>query len=161
MPARLHGLVGRYDNPKRIRDVYPRSDFFPSRIRTVSIPDPYKKFKYFNQKKTKKRFLSSRKYDPGCSTQIPDPDADFIPNPDPGVRNRTLIRARNTDCYYTWTKFTEYRIFSIALHRKLPFWLVTKKLKKIFFHQWYKRFWSLLEWWKLLYSEPKPLRGFD
>jgi hypothetical protein len=24
----------------RIRDVYPGSDFFPSRIRTVSIPDP-------------------------------------------------------------------------------------------------------------------------
>jgi hypothetical protein len=32
-------------------------------------------------------FLSSRKYNPGCSSQIqiPDPDPDFLPIPDPGV----------------------------------------------------------------------------
>jgi hypothetical protein len=34
----------------------------------------------------KKWFLSSRKYDPGCSSRIPDPDADFLPIPDPGVK---------------------------------------------------------------------------
>jgi hypothetical protein len=66
------------------------------------IPDPaffhpgsrirIKEFKCFNPKKW---FLSSRKYDPGCSSRIPDPDADFhpsrileskrhrIPDPDP------------------------------------------------------------------------------
>ncbi len=51
------------------------------------IPDPtffhpgsesrirFKEFKYFNPKKW---FLSSRKYDPGCSVRIPDPDPDFV-----------------------------------------------------------------------------------
>jgi hypothetical protein len=53
----------------------PGSDFFPSRIRTVSIPDPgsrifIKEVKYFNPKKAKNWFLSSKKYDPGCSSRI-------------------------------------------------------------------------------------------
>jgi hypothetical protein len=65
----------------RIRDVYPGSHFFHpgSRIRLFPsrIPDPncfhpgsrirIKEFKYFNPKKW---FLSSRKYDPGCSSRI-------------------------------------------------------------------------------------------
>ncbi len=84
----------------RIQDVYPESQipdptfFHPgSRIRPVSIPDPgsrirIKEFKYFNPKKTKKWFLSSRKYDPSCSSRIPDPDADFLPIPDPGSRGQ-------------------------------------------------------------------------
>jgi hypothetical protein len=76
----------------------PRSDFFPSRIRSVSIPDPH-----FNPKTTKKWFLSSRKYDPGCSTRIPDPDADFLSThpgqkgvkkaPDPGSEPATLQKS--------------------------------------------------------------------
>ncbi len=65
-----------------------------SRIRTVLIPDPgsrilIKECKYFNPQKSKKKwFLSSKKYDPGCSSRIPDPDADFLPSriPDPGVK---------------------------------------------------------------------------
>jgi hypothetical protein len=72
----------------RIWDVYPGS-----RIRLFSIPDPrswilIKEFKYFNPKKSKKWFLSSKKYDPGCSSPILDPDADFLPSriPDPGVK---------------------------------------------------------------------------
>jgi hypothetical protein len=58
----------------RIRDVYPGSEFFPSRIR-------FKEFKYFRPKKW---FPSSRKYDPGCSSQI----LIFCPSriPDPGVK---------------------------------------------------------------------------
>ncbi len=54
------------------------------------VPDPTffhpeYEFKYFNPKKW---FLSSRKYDPGCSSRIPitDPDPDFLPIPDPGVK---------------------------------------------------------------------------
>jgi hypothetical protein len=81
-----------------------------SRIRLFSIPDPnclhpgsriLKEFKYFNPKKAKKWFLSSKKYDPGCSSRIPDPDADFIPSriqgskrhpiPDPGSGSATLL----------------------------------------------------------------------
>jgi hypothetical protein len=61
----------------RIRDVYPGSDFFPSRIPDPGselspsrIPDHIKEFKYLNPKKAKKWFLSSKKYDPGCSSRI-------------------------------------------------------------------------------------------
>ncbi len=66
----------------------PGSEFFPSRI---------KEFKHFNPKKW---FLSSRKYDPGCSSLIwiPDPDPDFLTIPDPGFRGQkgTGSRIRNT-----------------------------------------------------------------
>jgi hypothetical protein len=68
----------------RIRDVYPGSEFFPSRIRI-------KEFKYFNPKKW---FLSSRKYDSGCSSRIwiltfyssriPDPGVKKAPDPGSG-----------------------------------------------------------------------------
>jgi hypothetical protein len=79
---------------------HPGSDFYPSRI-----PDPgselspsrirIEEFKYFNPKKW---FLSSRKYDPGCSSRIPDPDAYFLPIPDPRSRGKkgTGSRIRNT-----------------------------------------------------------------
>jgi hypothetical protein len=66
----------------------PGSDFLPSRIprsqiRIVPIPDPgsSKNLSILTQKKW---FLSSRKYDPGCSFRIPDPD--FLPIPNPGVK---------------------------------------------------------------------------
>ncbi len=61
----------------------------------IQIPDPtffhpgsrirIKEFKYFNPKKW---FLRFRKYYPGCSSQIriPDPDPDFLPIQDPGVK---------------------------------------------------------------------------
>jgi hypothetical protein len=82
----------------RIRDVYPGSDYIPSRI-----PDPncfhlgsqirIKELKYFNPKKW---FPSSRKYDPNFLSRIPD----FLPIPDPGSRGpkdtRSRIRIRNT-----------------------------------------------------------------
>jgi hypothetical protein len=58
----------------------PSSKYFLSRI-----PDPgswiyIKEFKYFNLKKW---FLSSQKYDLGCSSGIRIPDPEFIPIPDP------------------------------------------------------------------------------
>jgi hypothetical protein len=79
----------------RIRDVYPGSDFFHpgSRIRTVSIPDPgssSKNLSILTPKKTKKWFLSSKKYDPGCSSRIPDPDADFLPSRIPGSKRHPI-----------------------------------------------------------------------
>ncbi len=61
-----------------------------SRIRTVSIPDPGSASKNLGvltpQKKTKKWFLSSRKYDLGCSSRIRM--LTFYPSriPDPGVK---------------------------------------------------------------------------
>jgi hypothetical protein len=84
------------------------SDFFPSRIpdRTVSIPDPgssSKNLSILTPKKAKKWFLSSKKYDPGCSSRIPDPDADFLPSqiPDPRLKKApnpgSRIRIRNTE----------------------------------------------------------------
>jgi hypothetical protein len=73
-----------------------------SRIRTVCIPDPgstAKNLSILTQKKPKKWFLSSRKYDPGCSSRIrmltfyPSriPDPGIKKAPDPGSR----IRIRN------------------------------------------------------------------
>jgi hypothetical protein len=84
----------------------PGSDFFPSRIPDQTFFHPgsriLKEFKYFNPQKSKKKwFLSSKKYDPGCSSRIPDPDADFFPSripgskrypiPDPGSGSATLL----------------------------------------------------------------------
>jgi hypothetical protein len=57
-----------------------RNLFFPSRIRI-------KEFKYCN---TKKWFLSSRKYDPDCSSWIPDPGVKKAP--DPGFGSATLLQ---------------------------------------------------------------------
>jgi len=50
-------------------------------------------------KKQKNWFLSSKKYDLGCSSRIPDPDADFLPLSDPGSRGQkdTRSRIRNTE----------------------------------------------------------------
>jgi hypothetical protein len=69
----------------------PGSDFFLSPIRTVSIPDPGSASKNLSVLTPKKWLLSSRKYDPGCSSRIPDPDADFYASriPDPGVKKGT------------------------------------------------------------------------
>jgi hypothetical protein len=89
--TKLHDLT---EPVLRIRDVYPRSvdpgclSRIPdptfshprSRIRTFSIPDPG------SASKNLSIFLSSRKYDSGCSSRILDPDADFLPIPDPGVK---------------------------------------------------------------------------
>ncbi len=94
----------------RIQNVYPGSRIrlfsIPhpgSQIRTVSIPDPgsaSKNLTILTPKKPKKWFLSSRKYDPCCSSRIPDPDADFLPIPDPGSRIQkgtgSWSRIRNT-----------------------------------------------------------------
>jgi hypothetical protein len=90
----------------QIRDVYPGSrNPVPTFFQPVSrIPNPgseffhpgsrirIKEYKYFNPKV---RFLSSRKYDPDCSSRIrvPDPDPDFLPIQDLESR----IRIRNTD----------------------------------------------------------------
>jgi hypothetical protein len=52
--------------------------FFYPGSRIKKIPDPHKIVKYFLPKKL---FLSSRKYDPGCSTQIPDPEVKKAPDP--------------------------------------------------------------------------------
>jgi hypothetical protein len=76
-----------------------------SRIRLFSIPDPgssSKNLSILTPKKAKIWFLSSKKYDPGCSSRIPDLDADFLPSriPDPGVKKvpnpGSRIRIRNT-----------------------------------------------------------------
>jgi hypothetical protein len=59
---------------------------FPSRILEQKDSGPASKnFSIYNPKKW---FVSSRKYDLGCSSQIPDPDLDFYPSqiPDPKVQ---------------------------------------------------------------------------
>ncbi len=86
----------------------PGSDFFPSRIRTVSIPDPgsaSKDLSILTPEKPKKWFLSSRKYDPGCSSRIRM--LTFYPSriPDPGVKKApdpgSRIRIRKTVPWYS------------------------------------------------------------
>ena len=70
-----------------------------SRIRTVSILDPgsaSKNLSILTPKKTKKWFLSSKKYDPGCSSWIPDPRSGCWLSliPDPGSRGQKGTRSR-------------------------------------------------------------------
>jgi hypothetical protein len=67
----------------------PDPTFFPSRIRTVSIPGPgsaSKNSSILTPKNPKKWFLSYKKYDPGCSSRIRM--LTFYPSriPDPGVK---------------------------------------------------------------------------
>jgi hypothetical protein len=70
----------------------PGYDFFPSRIRTVSISVRIKELFY-----PQKWFLSSRKYDPGCSSRIPN--ADFLPALwNRNRRNRNFFDYRNRNC---------------------------------------------------------------
>jgi hypothetical protein len=72
--------------------MFPGSDFFPSAFRDPGSEFFHpgsririKEFKYFNPKKW---FLSSRKYDPGCSSRIRIRILTFYPSPipDPGVK---------------------------------------------------------------------------
>jgi hypothetical protein len=86
--AGLHTLLQCGGSAMFIPD--PGSVFFPSRIRTVSIPDPGSASKNLSVLTPKKWFLSSRKYDPGC----------YLPISDPGSRCQkstgSRIRIRNT-----------------------------------------------------------------
>jgi hypothetical protein len=79
---------------------FPDPTFFHpgSRIRTVSIPDTGSASKNLSIFNPKKWFLNSRKYDPGCSSRIPDPDADFYPSriPDPGGQKGTGSRIQGS-----------------------------------------------------------------
>jgi hypothetical protein len=76
----------------------PGSDFFPSRIPDPNCLHPgsrilIKEFKYFNTKKGKKMVLSSKKYNPGCSSRIR-----MLTFSHPGSRGQkgTQSRIRNT-----------------------------------------------------------------
>ncbi len=90
---------------------YPGSAFFPSRI-----PDPgsripnlnchhpgsrirIKEFKFLTPKKNNKMVSKLKKIWSGLFIPDPDPDADFLPIPDPGVKKgtRSWIRIRNTE----------------------------------------------------------------
>jgi hypothetical protein len=67
----------------------PGSDFFSTRIRIFSIPEPRSASKNLSILTQKMFFpVSSRKYNRGCSSwiRIPDPDPDFLTIPDPGSR---------------------------------------------------------------------------
>jgi hypothetical protein len=95
----------------RIRDVYPGSDFFPSRIPDPNCLHPgsrilIKEFKYFNPKKSQKWFLIMiRVVHPGSGcwlSPIPDPGSrgqkgtqSRIPNP--GSGSATLGEGQKTD----------------------------------------------------------------
>jgi hypothetical protein len=71
--------------------------FSGSRVKKIPNPDPHQRIKVFF---TLKKFLSSRKYDPGFSSRIrilifyPSriPDPEVIKAPDPGSGSATLWR---------------------------------------------------------------------
>ncbi len=83
----------------------PGSDFLPPRIPDPNCLHPgsrilIKELKYFNpKKKQKKWFLSSKKYDPGCSSRIPDPGPGCWLSPilDPGSRGQKGTQSRIPD----------------------------------------------------------------
>jgi hypothetical protein len=71
----------------------PGSDFFPSLIPYPNCLHPRSRVrikKNLSVLTPKKWFLSSRKYDPGCSSRIPDPDADFYPSRIPGSKRHRI-----------------------------------------------------------------------
>ncbi len=83
----------------------PGSEFFRSRIRIFFYPGSqirFKEFKYFNPKKL---FLSSGKYDPGCSSRIQNfypsriPDPGFKKAQDPGSARQVLTCGEHVEEY--------------------------------------------------------------
>jgi hypothetical protein len=62
-------------------------------------------------------FLSSRKYDPGCSSRIriPHQDPDFLLIPDPGFKKAPDPGSGSATLTYTYT-FTIYRAISSPSH---------------------------------------------
>ncbi len=98
----------------------PGSDFFPSRIPDPTFFHPgsrirIKEFKYFNPSKW---FLSSKKYDLGCSSRI----LFFLPIPDPGSRGQkgTGARIRIRNSVYNNTKYIEYHI-KASIYRTIKY----------------------------------------
>ncbi len=98
-------LIMLYSNGKKNSVLRIRYVYSGSRIRIFPIPDQIffhpgsririKEFKYLQYFNPKKWFLSSRKYDLGCSssiriltfytTRIPDPGVNKAPDPGPGT----------------------------------------------------------------------------
>jgi hypothetical protein len=82
-------LYLRFQSVLRIRDVYPGSEFFPSRI------EGQKDSGYASKNLsilTQKIVSKLQKYDPDCSSRIripdPDPGSCFLPILDPGSRGQ-------------------------------------------------------------------------
>ncbi len=78
----------------------PGSDFFPSRIRMFSIPDPHQKnLSIFTPK------MVSQLSEIWSGLFIPDPDPDFLHIPDPGSRGQkgtgSWIRIRNNAIFFS------------------------------------------------------------
>ncbi len=73
--------------------------FHPGSRTNFTIPDPGSASKNLSilTQKNHKWFLSSMKYDPGCSSRIPDPDPYFLPIPDPGSQIQGSKRHRILD----------------------------------------------------------------
>ncbi len=92
-------------------DVYPGSEFFPSRI-----PDLHQRIEVF---KPKKWFLSSRKYDPGCASRIRL--LIFYPSriPDPGSRGQKGTGPRIPDPDPQHWYFLTYRYFWCRTRRPI------------------------------------------
>ncbi len=98
----------------------PGSEFFPSRIHI-------KEFKYFNPKKW---FLSSRKYDPDCSSR----SRLSLPIPDPGSRGSKRPRIRIGSIALHAFLFSDHRprsllpgLWALYPRTKDPRWKATRR----------------------------------
>jgi hypothetical protein len=107
-----------------------------SRIRTtVSIPDPGSASKNLSILTPKKWFLSSRKYDLGCSSRIPDPDADFLPIPDPGVKkapdpgSATLVTTQSSVFHFLQIGIQNLNPDSLTTNKPKVFHFIHKNFK--------------------------------
>ncbi len=116
----------------RIRDVYPGSEFFhpkTTKSRVKKNPDPGSGTASKNLSiLTQKLFLSSRKYNRGCSSRIRI--LFFLPIPDPGVTKApdsgSRIRIRNTG--FKGDRFT--RFVSLRVCYRHGLW----KENRLYFH---------------------------
>ena len=77
------GCLSRIPDPTFI---HPGSELSPS----PDLRSSTKNLCILTSQKVKKWFLSSKKYDPGCSFRIPDPDADFLPSRIQGSKRHTI-----------------------------------------------------------------------
>ncbi len=105
------------------------------------IPDPTffhprsssKNLSILTKKKAKKWFLSSKKYDPGCSSRIPDRDDDFLPSRIPDLDPQHCQQHCCTGTLVTWEGSMLFTIVQVFFSEKMIFCKISKSLKIQFF----------------------------
>jgi hypothetical protein len=110
----------------------PASDFFPSRIRIVSIPDPGSASKNLSILTQNNGFYAVGNMilvvHPG--SRIPDPDPDFLPIPDPGVKKAPDPGSGSGTLHYCGKKYTREKVaVSIRMSNAFSVWILRFTVK--------------------------------